>query len=130
MRLFARALFQERRRTERQRAPQLAAYYWNGSQPAPHSVSDISSSGIYLLTEDRWHYGTLLMLTLQRSLKDTVVQADQSIRLQSKVVRWGTDGVGFAFIFPSAAYSHKASASFQGADRKALIAFSKSLGQG
>ena len=122
--------FQERRSTERQKAPLLAAYYWNGSQPLPHSVSDISHSGLYLLTEDRWHHGTLLMLTVQKPLKDGGVQVDQSIRLQSKVVRWGTDGVGFAFIFPNAAYSGNATASFQGADRKALIAFSKSLGQG
>jgi hypothetical protein len=127
---FARALFQERRSTERQRAPQLEAYYWNGSQPVPHGVSDISHSGIYLLTEDRWHHGTLLMLTLQDPLNDAILKTGQSIRLQSKVVRWGTDGVGFAFIFPSTAYSRKASASFQGADRKALIVFSKSLGQG
>jgi hypothetical protein len=127
MKWFARLLFQDRRDTERHSEPQLQAYYWNGSQPAPHRVRNISSNGIYLLTEERWHQGTLLMLTLQKPLNNADVQVGRSIRLQSKVVRWGTDGVGFAFIFPSTADSRKGSASFHGANQKALIAFSQSL---
>ncbi len=62
---LARMLFHEHRKTERQRAPQLAAYYWNGANAVPHSVRDISSTGAYIVTEERWHLGTILMVTLQ-----------------------------------------------------------------
>jgi hypothetical protein len=106
-------------------APHLAAYYWNGSQPAPHSVRDISSSGIYLLTEDRWHRGTLLMLTLQKPVTAADTRSSRSIRVQSKVIRSATDGVGFAFVFPRTADPRNSGASFQEADQNALIAFSQ-----
>jgi hypothetical protein len=103
--------------------PHLAAYYWNGSQPAPHSVRDISSSGIYLLTEDRWHRGTLLMLTLQKPVTADDTRSSRSIRMHSKVIRSGTDGVGLAFVFPGTPRNRDPS--FQGADQNALIAFSQ-----
>ena len=126
---FARLLFPEkrstdRRSTERVGAPHLAAYYWNGSQPEPHSVRDISSSGIYLLTEDRWHPGTLLMVTVQKPVTADDTRSSRSIRVQSKVIRSGADGVGFAFVFPGTADPPNSGPSFQGADQNALIAFS------
>jgi hypothetical protein len=125
---FARLLFPESRRTDRRRtervgAPRLVAYYWNGSQPAPHRVRDISSSGTYLMTEDRWHPGTLLMLTLQKPVTADDTRSSRSIRMHSKVIRSGTDGVGLAFVFPGAPRNRDPS--FQGADQNALIAFSQ-----
>jgi hypothetical protein len=126
---FARVLFHERRSTERrsterQRAPRLAAYYWNGAHAAPHRVRDISSTGLYLLTEERWHPGTVLMITLQKTDTDADARFSRSIRMQAKVVRWGDDGVGLTFLFTT-----KESPLADGADRKAFIAFSQSLGQ-
>jgi hypothetical protein len=127
---FARLLFPESRRTDRRRtervgAPRLVAYYWNGSQPAPHRVRDISSSGTYLMTEDRWHPGTLLMITLQKPVTAADTRSSRSIRVQSKVIRSGTDGLGLAFVFPGTADPSNRDASFQGADQNALIAFSQ-----
>ena len=125
---FARLLLREsrstdRRSAERMGAPRLVAYYWNGSQPAPHSLRDISSSGTYLMTEDRWHPGTLLMIMLQKPVTAVDTRSSRSIRVQSKVIRSGTDGVGLAFVFPGTPRNRDAS--FQGADQNALIAFSK-----
>ena len=100
----------------------LVAYYWDGSQPAPHSVRDISSSGTYLITEDRWHPGTLLMITLQKPVTAIDTRSSRSIRLQSKVIRSGTDGVGLGFVFPGTPSNRDVS--LQGADQNALIAFS------
>ncbi len=122
---LARMLFQEHRKTERQRAPQLDAYYWNGANAVPHSVRDISSTGAYIVTEERWHPGTILMVTLQSTDEYIDARPPLSISVQSKVVRWGIDGVGLTFLFPS-----KESAFTHGADRKAFIAFSQSVGQG
>ena len=122
---LARMLFQEHRKTERQRAPQLDAYYWNGAKTVPHSVRDISSNGAYIVTEERWHLGTVLMVTLQSTDDYIDARSALSISVQSKVVRWGIDGVGLTFLFPS-----KESPLAYGADRKAFIAFSQSVSQG
>jgi PilZ domain len=117
-----RDLFQDRRDAERHRTPQLQAYYWTGAAPAPHSVRDISSAGAYLVTEERWHPGTVLMLTLQRMDK-YIRGRPRSITLQSKVVRWGIDGVGFAFVFPATTDFREWDAYVHGADRKMFDSF-------
>ena len=122
---LARMLFHEHRKTERQRAPQLAAYYWNGANAVPHSVRDISSAGAFILTEERWHVGTILMVTLQSTDEYIDARPPLSISVQSKVVRSGIDGVGLTFLFPN-----KEGALAHGADRKAFKAFSQSVGQG
>jgi hypothetical protein len=115
-------LFREHRKTERQRAPQLDAYYWNGAKAVPHGVRDISSTGAYIVTEERWHPGTILMVTLQSTDEYIDARRPLSISVRSKVVRWGIDGVGLTFLFPN-----KESVLRDGADRKAFIAFSKSV---
>src|ERR1700733_13365907 len=122
---LARMLFQEHRKTERQRTPQLDAYYWNGANAVPHSVRDISSTGAYIVTEERWHPGTILMVTLQSTNEYIDARPPLSISVQSKVVRWGTDGVGLTFLFPN-----REGALADGADRKAFRAFSQSVGHG
>ena len=45
---------------------QFAAYRWDGSGLAQEMVRDISSTGLFLLTKERWQPGTILTLTLQR----------------------------------------------------------------
>jgi hypothetical protein len=115
----------DRRSTERYFTPHLAAYYWTGAQASPHSVRDISSTGTYLVTEDRWHPGTLLMMTLQKPVTSADTRSSRSIRVQSKVIRSGTDGVGFTFVFPGTADPRNKGAVFEGADQNALIAFSQ-----
>ncbi|MGO8720237.1 MAG: PilZ domain-containing protein [Acidobacteriaceae bacterium] len=92
-----KALFgQERRNAERRALPGLVAFYWDGANPVPRGIRDISSTGMYLLTEERWYLGTLVIMTLQN--KD-IAEADShhSIKVQAKVVQVGVDGVGFAF---------------------------------
>jgi hypothetical protein len=55
------------RKAPRVKEPGLAAYYWNGAAPVAHGVRDISSSGLYVVTEERWYPGTLVLMTLQRT---------------------------------------------------------------
>jgi hypothetical protein len=123
---------QERRKAERQDGPEVVAHYWDGAAPAAHSIRNISASGLYILTEQRWYPGTLVMLTLQR--KDRVAEeADRSITVQSKVVRSGPDGVGLAFV--PAEHEEKRAASgssgdpghFLTAGRKAIARFLQSI---
>jgi len=85
------------RKAPRVKEPGLAAYYWNGAAPVAHGVRDLSSSGLYVVTEERWYPGTLVLMTLQRTDKGEEF-AERSIAVQSRAVRWGPDGVGLQFI--------------------------------
>jgi len=89
---------EEPRRAPRLRVPALTAYYWDGSRPMPHVVRDISESGMYIYTRERWYLGTLILMRLQR--EDRAEGApERSIAVLSRVMRWGADGVGLEFVF-------------------------------
>jgi hypothetical protein len=115
----------DRRNGERHCAPLLVAYYWTGANATPHGVRDMSASGVFVVTEDRWYPGTLVLITLQKSADDADVRSPRSIGVQSKVVRFSPDGVGFAFVFPNFAYSGRSSDFIKGADRTAFTEFTR-----
>jgi hypothetical protein len=75
----------------------LAAYYWNGSAPSSHGIRDISSSGLYVVTEERWYPGTLVLMSIQRTDAGEEV-SERTIAVHSRAVRWGPDGVGLQFV--------------------------------
>lgn len=85
-------------RAQRRFVDEFAAYRWNGSDLTQEMVRDISSSGLFLLTKERWQPGTILTLTLQR---DGSLELDPTRRIttQAKVVRCGRDGVGLSFLW-------------------------------
>ena len=85
------------RKAPRTPAPGVAAYYWNGAAPMAHGVRDISSSGLYMVTEERWYPGTLILMTLQQVDSGEDVE-EQSVAVLSRAVRWGPDGVGLQFV--------------------------------
>lgn len=89
----------ERRSAERQPVDNFSSYRWNGSQLMQESVKDISSTGLYILTEERWQPGRLLCLTLQRE-GPLEMNSECRIEVQARVVRSGNDGVGLAFVWP------------------------------
>ena len=101
----------DRRRGERIVDRSIVAYYWNGSVPLPHRVRDISQTGIYLFTEERWYPGTMLRLTLDfktgAAITPGAAAPVESTRVWSKVVRFGADGVGFEFMLLKAAERKK-----------------------
>ncbi len=120
-------LSSDRRRAHRHPLPGLVAYYWTGSAPKAYQISDISSSGFYVLTEERWFPGTMVLMTLQRT--DAAGRnLDESIAVQSRVVRWGNDGLGLAFV-PSRAVDAKSGEALRenGADKKTLDRFLERL---
>jgi hypothetical protein len=85
------------RKAPRVPAPGLAAYYWTGAAPDARDIKDISSTGLYVVTEERWYPGTLVLMTLQKT-EDGEESTERSISVHSKAVRWGTDGVGLQFV--------------------------------
>jgi uncharacterized protein len=86
--------------------PGPAAYYWNGAAPEAHGIRDISSSGMYVVTEERWYPGTLVLMTQQRTETGDEV-AERSISVLSRAMRWGHDGVGLQFILANAKDARK-----------------------
>jgi hypothetical protein len=91
----------DRRRAYRRYVPGISAYYFTGGSPKPHEVADISMSGFYLITEDRWMPGTLIQMTLQKPCARG--ERKQIIAVLAKIMRKGTDGVGAEFVMPEAA---------------------------
>jgi uncharacterized protein len=94
---FLRWLSTDRRGSRRHPLPGLVAYYWTGGAPQAFHIADISTNGLYLLTDERWFPGTMILMTLQRTNTDGD-DPDDFISVLTKVVRWGTDGVGLSFV--------------------------------
>ena len=90
----------DRRSARRKRWPRLVAYDSTGGTLEVHGVKDVSANGLYLITEERWPLGAQVTMTLQRTdgLDDN--PRNNSISVQLRVVRWGGDGVGLAFVQP------------------------------
>ena len=94
---FLRWLSTDRRASKRHPLPGLVAYYWTGGAPQAFHIADISNVGLYLLTDERWFPGTMILMTLQRTNTDGD-DPDDFISVLTKVIRWGADGVGLTFV--------------------------------
>jgi len=79
----------------RKSLPGLIAYYFNGGMPTAQEVRDMSPTGLYIVTSERWYPGTVVRLTLTDRHHPSV---ERSITVNAKAVRWGSDGVGLEFI--------------------------------
>jgi len=88
----------DRRKAHRRYVPGMVAHYYTGGAPKPHDVADISMTGFYLLTEDRWMPETMIQMTLQKPCAKG--ERKQSITVLSKIVRRGSDGVAAQFVMP------------------------------
>ena len=87
------------KRAERQPASGFVAIYGNGANAQQDDIKDISSTGLYLLTTERWLPGTVVSLTV--GTKSTSQElSEHRITVQAKSVRWGEDGVGLSFVLP------------------------------
>jgi hypothetical protein len=85
----------EPRKAQRASLSGLAAYFWTGGAPKEHGVRDISPSGLYVLTDERWYPGTIVRMTLTDRRERTT---ERSITVNASVKRWGNDGVGLQFV--------------------------------
>lgn len=124
---FMRWLSSDRRRGKRHPLPGLVAYYWTGGAPQAFHIGNISTNGLFLLTEERWFPGTLIQMTLQR-VDTSGEEPGDSIPVQSKVVRWADDGVGLSFLHARSADSKRGDGQYDyGADKKSLENFIEDL---
>ena len=81
--------------------PRLVAYDAKDSGLKMYSVREVSGTGLFLATTERWPLGTQAALTLQRmdGASDSLLPA---ITVEMCVDRWGDDGMGFTFVHPGA----------------------------
>ena len=91
------------RRGPRSTQPEILVYYWDGSAPEGRRIHDISQSGAYICTPERWYLGTIVRLILQKGPtameKDGASVPTASICVPARVVRHGSDGVAVEFVF-------------------------------
>jgi hypothetical protein len=119
----------DRRRKERIRVAGLVAHYWTGASPMAQDILDISATGSYLLTNERWYPGTVIKLTLQygegkENLLLSESKLTSTVEIMAQVVRTGPDGVGLRFVFPGSDGSEsKGPDASRCLDRKALEKF-------
>ena len=83
------------RKATRESLPGLIAYFFTGGTPKAHPVRDISTTGMFIITNARWYPGTVVRITLTDRHDPTV---ERSITVNAKAVRWGSDGVGLEFL--------------------------------
>jgi hypothetical protein len=97
--LYPAAYETDRRRGRRIPIPDLVAYDLSVGAPHALEVGDISSSGVFLVTQDHWEPGTLICLSIQREgpMESNV---ERRVLVQAEPVRWSKDGVGMSFVLP------------------------------
>jgi hypothetical protein len=75
---------------------------WQANNPASKrsTVKDISSTGLYLHTQERWPVGEAIPLAIE--VEGWLEKgAQQQIAVQALVVRTDEDGVGLSFVLPA-----------------------------
>jgi len=73
----------------------LVAYFFTGGRPVAQNVRNISATGVYVVTEERWYPGTVVRMTLTDQRDPT---SERSVTVNAKVIRATEDGVGFQFL--------------------------------
>ena len=80
--------------------PGLVAYFFTGGLPAAHKVRNISATGLYIVTKERWYPGTVIRVTLTDRNQPNRFR---SMTVYAKTVRLGSDGVGLGFVLEKGA---------------------------
>ena len=97
--LLNQVLIPHRKRADRRPVPDFCAYYSDGTTRRSCNIKNVSSTGVYLYTEERWLPGTHVHLTIQRQ-GPFEEDSKRRVTFKSRVVRWGEDGVGLSFVLP------------------------------
>src|SRR6185437_3265263 len=81
------------RRASRRVEGEMVVEYWDGVAPAGRGIRDISESGAYICTTEKWYSGAIIRLVFRgREVKT-------SVPVLAQVVRQGSDGFAMEFMF-------------------------------
>jgi hypothetical protein len=92
--------YPEQPRAERMPAATLAAHCDSELNHVDAGVKDISSTGLYLVTEKRFATGEVVHLSLHGKGSGEG-HSELEIAVEAKVVRQGQDGIGLSFVLPA-----------------------------
>ncbi len=85
---------------QREPPPGLTAQIWTGEVLQPYKIRDISKTGLFVETEQRWYRGTLIRVRLTK-VSPEGYHEERTITVQMRVARLAGDGVGLQFVPPS-----------------------------
>ncbi len=95
--VLAKVGLSDRRKNARVLAHGLDVSYWTGLEQKQVKIKDISTTGLYMLTSDRWLPGAPVQLILEkRGVFEK--ESQPQVRLRARCARLGDDGVGLTFI--------------------------------
>jgi hypothetical protein len=83
------------RRARRLIEGEMVVEYWDGVAPAGRGIRDISESGAYICTTEKWYSGAIVRLVFRGR------EAKTSVPVLAQVVRQGKDGFAMEFMFNS-----------------------------
>lgn len=98
--LYPEVYKEERRGSVRWPAAGLVAYHIRGESMRKLDVRNISSTGIYVLTGDRWKRGDTVLLSLQKNGMPEQ-RVEHRVEIEADAVRFGRDGIGLTFALPA-----------------------------
>ncbi|MDR3741494.1 MAG: PilZ domain-containing protein [Terracidiphilus sp.] len=93
------AVNEEQRSSIRRPANELVAYTGPEGEEKKLDVGDISSSGMFLRTDQRWEPGSKVSLSLQQNGPVADIP-DRHVEVDVNTVRHGKDGIGVEFVLP------------------------------
>lgn len=85
------------RKAQREPPLGLIAHFLTCAVPQAYTIRNISSTGLYVETEERWYQDTIIRLRLTK-VSSGEQGEECSITVQARVARWGNDGVGLQFL--------------------------------
>jgi hypothetical protein len=71
----------------------MVVEYWDGIAPAGRGIRDISESGAYICTTEKWYSGAIIRLVFRGR------EPKVSVPVLAQVVRQGKDGFAMEFLF-------------------------------
>jgi Flp pilus assembly protein TadG len=90
-------------RAPRRTKPEVVVHYWDGSAPGGRLLRDVSQTGAYIYTPERWYVGTIIRIILQghpTTIRDDgTTSPTSSTCIAARVVRHESDGVAVEFVF-------------------------------
>jgi hypothetical protein len=89
-----------------------------------HTIRDVSPTGLYVVTRERWPLGAQVKLKLQPIFG--FEEHARAISVAMRVSRWGNDGVGLDFIAPNLNYTAMIAMQAQSTDRACDISLEPS----
>jgi hypothetical protein len=71
----------------------MVVEYWDGVAPAGSGIRDISESGAYICTTEKWYSGAIIRLVFRGR------EATTRVTVLAQVVRQAKDGFAMEFMF-------------------------------